>query len=258
MQFQSPVALRLLPTLPLRQQLKPPPASGSMTDRGSATAVAAKNTGSKTHRVMASTNASSLAAVKQASERNQSLFEKISASVANISSALLAGGNRDADAAEEAHAAQDLSDVVNGIIRPSLAQSTASASGSSKSNSTSRPQHTKDNALATAGRPPYSKRSSTQKIANTAAAAPLLSATQASSPLVEQIEKLMIACGGHATQPAKFMRGGVVQDGHVKTAKNGGKESVRCGVARVGEAGVLRVRHVPLGCVGRLVIFVVL
>ncbi len=53
-----------------------------------------------------STNATSLAAVKHASERNQSLFDKISASVSNISAALRADAVRDADAAEEADAAQ--------------------------------------------------------------------------------------------------------------------------------------------------------
>jgi hypothetical protein len=113
MQFQSPVALRLLPTLPANQQLRRPPPSGSQTDRSGGAAAAVKNTGSKTHRAMASTNASSLAAVKLASERNQSLFEKISVSVSSISSALAHGGG----GAEEADAAQDLRDVVIGIIR---------------------------------------------------------------------------------------------------------------------------------------------
>ena len=72
MQFQSPVALRLFPTLPARDQLHGPSASGSQTDRAGGAVVKAKtgrsgdkSNGSKTHRVMASTNATSLAAVKQ-------------------------------------------------------------------------------------------------------------------------------------------------------------------------------------------------
>jgi len=70
-QLQSPVSLRLLPTLPARQLLHGPTPSGSQTDRGGAGAKATagsngqKNNGSKTQRVMASTNATSLAAVKQ-------------------------------------------------------------------------------------------------------------------------------------------------------------------------------------------------
>ena len=278
MQFQSPVSLRLLPTLPARNQLKPPPPSGSQTERGGGAANNAKNTGSSTHRAMVSTNATSLAAVKHASERNQSLFDKISASVSNISAALRADAVRDADAAEEADAAQvssifhiqNLKPLTKNMlhricgtwsleslgttdrffvttnnrshflsIRPP-AQPVAAASTKLKSPSGSVIKHARSKRLSAAA-----SLSSSASAASAHAPAP---PSNADNPLIEQIERLMVACGAPPMQPVKFTRAACAPSADAKAAKKGGKEAAKAPL-RSGEPGVVRVRHVPLGCV---------
>jgi hypothetical protein len=252
MQFQSPVALRLLPTLPTHQQLKGPMPSGSQTDRGAGAAAAFKtagtgSSGSKTHRSMTSTNATSMAAVKQASERNQSLFMKISESVGNISAVLRADAVRDAGAAEAAEAAQDLRDVVDGIIRPS-APPVANAAASHKSSSAIRSLSAKDHELPRGQRGSLSKQSASRAVNATAAASALTLAAHDSysSPLISQIERLMVACGGVSSEAASLPPHEAVP------ARRRGKKAVKMAGDSAGERssnpGVVRVRHVPLGC----------
>jgi hypothetical protein len=245
MQFQSPVALRLLPTLPSKQQLKGPLPSGSQTDRGGgAPAAALKSTGSKTHRTMASTNATSLAAVKQASQRNQSLFVKIGESVNNFSAALRADAQRNAGAAEAAEAAQALSDVVNGIIRPSQPPA-VTAAGNSKNSDAVHSAGTKDPAPALGKRGPLSKQLATSlSKASSATDDPPAADGPSSRPLITQIERLMAACSSaskeeSALEPASARRRGE------KAVKTAGK----CANKRSSSPVVVRIRHLPLGYV---------
>jgi hypothetical protein len=249
MQFQSPVALRLLPTLPAPQQLKGPLPTGSQTDRAGGKDGAAKSNaaaGSKTHRVMVSTNATSLAAVKQASERNRTLFDKISASVCNISAALRADSVRGADAAEAANAAQDLHDVVKGIIHTPATrqiQTTSRTTGSTASGKA--PLHSSAHAPARGGRGAAAKLPSSQKT-STAALEP---ETSSANPLIEQIERLMLACSVNSNEQQQPRRGQHKGKSVSKGTKAGADYS-RAAAADALERGVLRVKHVPLGWVG--------
>jgi hypothetical protein len=249
MQFQSPVALRLLPTLPSNQQLKGPLPTGSQTERGGGSTTALKstsNTGSKTHRAMASTNATSLAAVKQASERNQSLFIKISESVNNFSAVLRADAGRDAGIAEAAEAAQALSDVVKGIIRPSHPPAANSGGSNDKAGSSARPTGAPNRAPALFGRGRGTKQPTARPAnASVAAAADALAAEGSSShPLIAQIEKLMAACGAASGDAAAV---------EPSPARRRGEKAVKlagdCTSARVSNPVVVLVRHVPLGYV---------
>jgi hypothetical protein len=249
MQFQSPVSLRLLPTLPAPQQLKGPLPTGSQTDRAGGREAAAKSNaapGSKTHRVMVSTNASSLAAVKQASERNRSLFDKISASVSNISAALRADSVRGADAAEAANAAQDLHDVVKGIIHtPAIQQiQTTSRTTGSTASGKAQPLHSSAHAPARGGRGAVAQLPSSQK----AAAAALEPETSSANPLIEQIERLMLACSVNSNEQPPPRRGQHKGKSVSKDTK-AGADCSRAAAADAVERGVLRVKHVPLGCV---------
>lgn len=254
MQFQSPVALRLLPTLPTNQQLKGPLPPGSQTDRGGAAAAASKtigSTGSKTHRAMASTNATSMAAVKQASERNQSLFIKIGETVNNVSAVLRADAGRDAGSAEAAEAAQALSDAVSGIIQPPQPLAVNGA-GNNKNSSAARHIGAKD-AVPALGRRGPSFKQSTTRAANTSAADALDALAEtvdvlaaddpSSSSLIARIEKLMAACGGASSEaaahePALPRRRGA------KAVKVAGPSAN----ARSSNPVVVWVRRVPLGC----------
>jgi hypothetical protein len=223
MQFQSPVSLRLLPTLPSLQQLKGPVPTGSQTERGGASK-SNGGPGSKTHRVMASTNASSLAAVKQASQRNRDLFDKISTSVSNISAALRADGLHGADAAEATIAAQELHNTVNGIVRPPVIQQIQTASRTTGSTASGK------------ARPRGAKLSSTQK-ADADISSP--------NPLIEQIERLMLVCSVKSNERCPPHRG--QQKG--KLVSKDTKPPVTDAAPADEERRVVRVKHVPLGCV---------
>jgi hypothetical protein len=195
---------------------------------------------------MVSTNATSLAAVKQASERNRTLFDKISASVCNISAALRADSVRGADAAEAANAAQDLHDVVKGIIHSPATQQIQTTSRTTGSTASGKaPLHSSVHAPARGGRGAAVKLPSSQKTA-TAALEPEASSA---NPLIEQIERLMLACSVNSNEPQQPPRG-QHKGKSVSKGTKAGADCSRAAAADALERGVLRVKRVPLGCVG--------
>jgi hypothetical protein len=230
MQFQSPVSLRLLPTLPACQQLKGP--SGSQTDRSIRPS---KLSGSSTHRVLASTNASSLAAIKLVNERNQSLFNKIGETVNHISAALREGSIDDSGVAEAAGKAQDLSDAVMGIIRPP--QPPRATGGSSiKEKAVILSDSSRDSAVSGRCRKP---KLPGRNAALKSAAAPidLPPSSAAVNPVIDRIEKLLVSCGTSLD--------------HSNSGRGCADKAMRGTFAVPSRQPVIVcVRHVPLGYVG--------
>ena len=122
-------------------------------------------------------------------------------------------------------------------IRPPPAQPVAAASTKLKSPSGS---VIKQKRLSAAG-----SLSSSASAASAHAPAP---PSNSDDPLIEQIERLMVACGAPPMQPVKFTRAACAPSADAKAVKKGGKEAAKAPL-RSSEPGVVRVRHVPLGCV---------
>ncbi len=129
-------------------------------------------------------------------------------------------------------------------IRPPAAQPVAAASTKLKSPSGSVIKNARSKRLSAGGS--HSSSASAATSAHALAPPPI-----ADNPLIEQIERLMVACGSLPMQPAKFTRAACAPSADAKAAKKGGKEAAKAPV-RSSEPGVVRVRHVPLGCVSAI------